>query len=139
MESDLRAEFSTIRTDSVYRKLFSSLMQAYAKADVWQFWFNLAGSLFDDTMSTLDVPDIDLLAVCDLTDMTEKFGLEVRADPRLKEYFRIKKTDECCEEKLLPHLRGQLHVSTVKSRFNEWPEFLKSRLFKVKFNFATLR
>ena len=110
MEESFRKELATLRTDSVYRRIISALLQAYETSPNWTFWFRLTGSIFDNTMSTLDIPDFDFLALCDFRDMKKRFRLQVEPDECIPEYFRIRKLSDCNEDKAIEHIRSQLKV-----------------------------
>ena len=87
MEATLNEVLTDYRTESAIRRLIANLLSSKHFVTTTNSHFRITGSLFDNTASTLDIPDMDLLAMCSLK--AEK-GFKLKPNKKAPGYYRIK-------------------------------------------------
>ena len=115
LKEELRSELSNCRSDSMFRRAMRALLSSPEFQPTVNFWFSLTGSLIDNSLSTLEIPDIDMLAVCKLRNMEKEFGLQIEPNPHSPNYVRIKMKDDWKNKrKTLNHIHNELYVSYLR-------------------------
>ncbi len=133
---ELKTALNDYRTDTGIRRLVSTLLSEENFVESTQAAtgvnFKIAGSLLDNTASTLTFPDLDLLAQCSLIGHAKGFKLE--PNKNAQGYFRVKligrdgrKIVDSLKKNFIEHFNPEFHNQYVN-------EFLISYTVELRFS-----